>query len=365
VCRQAGSQVPSFFVVQYAAALKADEARMIEGGIQPSPIGPDMRYDFYAGEMELIDPHRLPLDNKLTEICHRFARSDATTRAITRTSVSMDDFYTLFTFAGRSAVFALRDNQSSHIIDGLTAIAVNEPKRVDLRDALVPLALLYNAAIRIGDNPDILVRSAVALAESNMSVLMEGFINRSPNDKDLRKWGHMVVETEHGPGLVKSRNDPYAPTYPMDRIAFELAQLIKADKYHAAVELQTDLPKVWLSGVDDRMLAQALQSVIAGAQVTGYLRPETLPHIRGHLVRPMLHLFLIELADQSTAESLNALACTKRTQKNSFSMLAIRNGRLFCVVISSSAVHGENPFETGASLARFGPGIEGILGTHN
>src|SRR6516225_6163567 len=120
-------------------------------------------------------------------------------------TVSMDDFYTLFTFARRSAVFALRDNQSSHIIDGLTAIAVIELKRADFRDALVPLALLYNAAIRIGDNPDTLIRSAVALAESNMSALMEEFINRSPNDKDLRQWGHLVMETENGPGLVKSR----------------------------------------------------------------------------------------------------------------------------------------------------------------
>ena len=107
---------------------------MAEGSIQSSTIGPDMRYDFYAGDMELIDPHPLPLDNKLTEICRRFAGSDATTRAITRTSVSLEGLYTLFTFARRSAVFALRDNQSSHIIDGLTAIAVNEPKRVDFRD---------------------------------------------------------------------------------------------------------------------------------------------------------------------------------------------------------------------------------------
>ena len=344
---------------------------MAEGSIQSSTIGPDMRYDFYAGEMELIDPHPLPLDNKLTEICRRFAGSDATTRAITRTSVSMEDFYTLFTFARRSAVFALRDNQSSHIIDGLTAIAVIEPKRVDFRDALVPLALLYNAAIRIGDNPDTLVRTAVALAESNMSALMEGFINRSPNDKDLSQWGRMVVETENGPGLVERSIAPYAPTYPMGRIAFELAQLIKAD-YHPVVELQTRLPRAWLSGVDDKMLAQALQSVVAGAHVTGYLRPETLPHIRGHLARPRLLMFLAELAGQSAAESLDALSRAKCTRKNSFSMLAIRNARLFCLVISSAPgmpgapapVRGEDPFETAASLARFAPGIERILRTH-
>jgi hypothetical protein len=351
--------------VPYAAALKAEGARIAEGSSQSSSIGPDMRYDLYAGEMELIDPHRLPVDNWLTEICHRFAESDGTTRAITRTSLSMDDFYTLFTFAQRSAVFALRDNQSSHIVDGLSAIAVIELKRVDFRDALVSLALLYNAAIRIGDNADTLVRGAVALAESNMSALMEGFINRSPNEKDLHQWGHMVVETENGPGLVKRRTAPYTPTCPMDRIAFELAQLINADKYHAAMELQTEIPRVWLSGVDDKMLAQALQSVVAGAQVTGYLRPEMLPPNRGPIVRSMLHLFLVELADQSKAESLDALALAKSARKNTFSMLVIRDGKLLCVVISSNPAYGEKPFETVASLARFGPGIRGILRTHN
>src|SRR6266478_3706595 len=364
MCADKPDPSPIVLGAPYSAALEAETARMAEGNILSSPIGPDMRY-VYAGAMEVIDPHALPLDDKLTEICHRFAGSDATTRATTRTSVSMDDFYTLFDFARRSAVFALRDNQSSHIIDGLTAIAIIELKRVDFRDALVPLALLYNAAIKIGDNPDTLVRSAIALAEPNVSALMEGFINRSPDDKDLSKWGYMVVETENGPGLVLSRNKPNTPTYPMDRIAFELAQLIEADKYRAAVELQTDLPSFWLSGIDDKMLAQALQFVVAGAQVRGHLRPGTLPHIPGHLVQQMLHLFLVELADQSTAESLDALARAKCTRENSLSMLAIRNGRLFCLVISRSAVHGENPFETAASLARFGPGIEGILGAHN
>jgi len=124
------------------------------------------------------------------------------------------------------------------------------------------------------------------------------------------------------------------------------------------VKLQTDLPRIWLSGVDDKTLAQALQLVVAGATVTGV-------YIPGPLVQEMLTLFLVELADQSTAESLDALARAKCTRKNDFSMLAIRNGRLFCLVISRSVEHGKNPFETAASLARFGPHIEGILGTHN
>jgi hypothetical protein len=266
-----------------------------------------MRY-VYAGVMEAIDPRWLPLDDQLTEICRRFAGSDASTRAAMRTSISMDDFYTLFAFAHRSAVFAMRDDQSSHIIDGLTAIAIIELKRVDFRDALMRLAVLYNAVIEIGDNPDILVGRAIALAEPNVSALMEGFIKRSPNDKDLSKWGYMVVETENGPRLVASRHKPYAPTCPMDRIAFELARLIEADKYRAVVELRTVLPRFWLSGVDDKILARALQLVVVGATVTGWLRPERLSHVPGPLGQQMLTLFLVELADQSTAESLDALA---------------------------------------------------------
>jgi hypothetical protein len=364
MCADKPDPSPIVLGAQLAAARKAETARIAEGNILPSPIGPNMRY-VYAGAMEAIDPHWLPLDDKLTEICRRFAGSDATARETTRTSVSMDDFYTLFDFARRSAVFALRDNQSSHIIDGLTAIAIIELKRVDFRDALVPLAVLYNAAIKIGVNPDALVRRAIALSEPDTSAVMEGFIDRSPDDKDLSKWGYAVVETENGPGLVASRFKPYAPTCPMDRIAFELAQLIEADKYRAGVELQTDLPSFWLSGVDDRNLAQALHLVVAGAHVRGYLRPDPSPQVRGDLVRQMLLLFLVELADQSTAESLDALARAKSTRENSFAMLAIRNGRLFCLVISSSAVYGENPFETASSLARFGPGIEAILRAHN
>jgi hypothetical protein len=337
---------------------------MAEGNILSSPIGPNMRY-VYAGVVEAIDPHWLPLDDQLTEICRRFVGSDAATRATMRTSVSRDDFYTLLDFAQRSAVFALRDNQPSHIIDGLTAIAIIETRRVDFRDALVRLALLYNAAIKIGGNPDALVRDAIALAEPDVSALIEGFINRPPSYKDLSQWGHMIVETENGLALVPSRHKPYAPTCPMHRVAFELAQLIEVDKYRAAVELQTDLPSFWLSGVDDKMLAKALQVVVAGAQVTGHLRPDKLEHIPGHPARQMLLLFLVELADQSKAESLDALARAKSTRENDFSMLAIRNGRLFCLVISRSGVHGENPFETAASLARFGSGVEAILGAHN
>ena len=102
----ADKQDPSPIVLgaQHAAALRAEEARIAEGSIQSSPIGPNMRYDFYVGAMEEIAPHRLPLDNKLTEVCHRFAGSDAATRATMRTSATMDSFYTLLAFAKRSAV---------------------------------------------------------------------------------------------------------------------------------------------------------------------------------------------------------------------------------------------------------------------
>src|SRR5262249_125845 len=39
----------------------------------------------------------------------------------------------------------------------------------------------------------------------------------------------------------------------------------------------------------------------------------------------------------------------KCARRNDFSMLAMRNGRVFCLVISRSVEHGKSPFETAAS----------------
>jgi hypothetical protein len=134
---------------QFADAQKVEASRIAQGNSLPSPIGPELRYNFMAGECDLVNPRRLPCDEKLAEICGRFAGSDAAARADLRHSASMEDLYALLTFARRSAVFAMRGNAPRLVQDGIAAIAFVEVDRVDFRDAVVAIALFYSALIRM------------------------------------------------------------------------------------------------------------------------------------------------------------------------------------------------------------------------
>ena len=106
----------------------------------------------------------------------------------------MQDFYTLLSFSQRSAVFAMRDRKTERIVDGLTAVAMIEKSRIDFRDALGTLSLLLHAALAIGANVEGLFGNAASLAAPEISELIQGFLKRSENERDIQKsWGYAVV----------------------------------------------------------------------------------------------------------------------------------------------------------------------------
>jgi hypothetical protein len=66
-----------------------------------------------------------------------------------RTSMSMEEFYTLLTFSNRAAVFAMREKS-------------------------------------VVANPDQLFRDAGKLSEPDVATLLTGFVERSAEEKDIR-----------------------------------------------------------------------------------------------------------------------------------------------------------------------------------
>ena len=229
---------------QMAQARRAEEARLSNSETRPSPLPANLRYDPWAGDLDLSDPVEHPLDDELSTLCQSLAVSDLPSRSQFRDSASMDDFYTLLHFGQRAAVFAMRGRGSEHVVSGLTAIAMIEQSRIDFRDALGVLSLLHHAARVIGANVDDLFGKAAALAEPKMSDLILGFLRRSEDYRDIRKsWGNTVIETKAGPGFVGWGFKSYRPAYPLDEIALALAQIVKRDKYaKVRVTLATDLP---------------------------------------------------------------------------------------------------------------------------
>jgi hypothetical protein len=175
--------------------------------------------------------------------------------------------------------------------------------------------------------------------------------------RDFENTMYRVLETDGLPGLIKCALCRYKPTYPMDRIAVEMARLISGDRYQAEATICAELPPVWLTGIDDTALKQAVGDVVAGASIHGDIRPEISPE----RMSQFLMLFLVETGSESSAEVLERIAQAKRAQKNDYSMLAISRGRLFCLLVARCMYEGKTAIETSDTLMRFAPALAAIL----
>jgi hypothetical protein len=351
----------NFYVLgeQLARAMEVEQQRKSRGETGKSPM-PDGKYDFWRGETYLINPAPSALDAPLRELCQSFAKSGAESRAKTRASISMDEFYTLLTFSQRAAVFGIRERNAAWLVDGLTALSMIELDRVDFRDVFVSVSLLHHSAVRIGQDANQLLSGAAALSEPKVSGLISNFINRPPEEKVLRaNWGYDEVETRNGIGFIGWEFQDYNPTYDLKKIAVDLAEYIAADKYQpVSVSIATGLPDIWLKTKDSASLDKSLRAVRGGATVNGRLRPNEHPDHESQ----MFTIFLVEVADESAAKTL--LELSKKKNPTDYCMLGLAERNLFCLVVARSFVAGKNAFETSGSLARFSNGIAGILRRH-
>jgi len=343
---------------ELAAARHAERKRLEAASGDRSPM-PSASYDQWRGELNLAKPTLVSLDDELADLCRRLGEVDAAERAATRRAISMDEFYTLLTFSRRSAVFALRGRRLEHVRDGLTAITLIEADRVDFRDIMVALSLLHYAATRIGIDASRQFSDAAALSEPGVATLINDFAERSPEHRDLRDaWGHIEITTADGPGLVRWGFRAYDPTFDLAGIALDIAGVLEVDAYQPDdPELATELPAVWLRHASKDDLTAALRAVRAAATIHGRLRPGASPTHASQ----QLTAFLVELRDASLAQRLDAMS---RRPSDSYALLGIAVGTLFCLIAARSFVEGVNAFETRDSLARFRPGIQAVLERH-
>jgi hypothetical protein len=325
---------------------------------------PKVRYDRWAGETELVHVVPRPLDAVLSGLCRRFTAADEVQRRTMRTSLSTEDVWTLITFAGRSAVFALRERSQSRLVDGLTAIAMIDARREDPRDMPPrPIGLVDYVAGAIGANPDTLLREAARLSTPEMADLIERYSQRPR--RGLGESLYMMTETPEGPGFVETSVKPYGPARPLDRIAVAIGEFVASDSYGAVhVSVRQELPRYWLEGIDDAALSHAMRTVRGGATVHADLRPEASP---GGDPNPppggasrILTVFLIELRDEAAGALLH-IARAKGERWDDVALLGVQDGRVFCLLVARSCVRGVPPIETWRSLQRFEEPITAIL----
>lgn len=363
-CAQSKSEQEREPFVLGKERLKASEAeaqRKERGDAGKSPMPPG-QYQLSREEFSLVNPKPNDFDAALAELSRRYAQSDAPARAEMRRAIEMEQLYTLLKFANRAAVFALRERSAARLTDGFSAIAMVEQERVDYRDILWALATLHHSAARIGANPEKLFRDAAALAEPETAELILGFLKQPAKDKDLRDaWGRVEVETEAGVGLMGWGFMKYEPTRDLKKVAVDVARLVAADKYEDVdAAVAEELPPNWLEteGGDNAALDRALRKARAGASVHGNLAPGAHPQHNDQ----MFVIWLIELEDEASARALLDLADKKKSA--GYGMLALAEGRLFCLLVARSFTVGVESFETNESVRRFSAGLAEIMRRH-
>lgn len=356
---QSDSSDEPFVLGQQLADAHSAEKKWREsdaGGKSPLP---DTEYDFWRGELSLIAPAANPLDDEIRRVCKQYALSDTEGRSIIRHSISMDQFYTLINFAKRSAVFGVREAKAELVMDGLTAIAMIEQERVDFRDILWCLGLLYHAANKNGGDADEVFRDAAALAEPEVAKFFVNFTEQTTDYRDLRtSWGYDEVQTDDGAGFIGWGFNDYKPTLDLKSAIIDISELVASDSYQPSeVEVATELPDVWLGG---RKMAteRILSSIRAGATVSASLRPDK----HADHDSQQFTVFLVETANESDAQALYQSAHAAKSPNHC--KLALVRSRLFCLVVARSFVDGVDGYETNESLTRFSDGLGKILERH-
>jgi len=305
-------------------------------------------YDFWRGETSLIDPRPSPADEELRGVTRAFAAAGSSRRAEMRDDMSMNDFYSLLTFARRASVFAMRSRDGQWIVDALNGIAIIDAHRIDERDIPLTLSVVHHAAERIGVETKRKFEAAATLAKKKPAELIRSFVRGDEKYKDLRRsWGHDEIVTSAGVGIISREFSPYNPSGDMATLAVAIAHVVRDDHYEpSSVAIASKLPSAWFRTDDETGLLALLRHVRAGLTVQGRLRPDQRP------LQEMqtLTIFAIELEDASTAEQLMRIAATHPPREEG--RLAMREKELFCMVIGEAVAEAE-PFETSESLKRF------------
>lgn len=334
------------------ASARAVEERRIARGAGPSPLA-GVAYRTHA-EIDLIRVEPSAADAGIAALCHRFRTMTLPDRIALRDSISMDDLYTLLTFAQRMAVFGLRERRPERVRDGLSAVALIDVARVDYRDALMTLSILNHASTRLGTGAT-LFKEAAALADPALAAVIQRSARQSADLK--ADAGFAEVETKYGIGLIRWGLEPYEPSRDLAGLGVEMSELIEADRYRqTSIEIATTLPDVWFEAPNDFRLKDVLSRVRAGATVAAVL---AVPHEDDN---QDLWAFIVEVPENRDAETLRLIA--EKTRERGSPVAGIARDRLFCLLVGRSSKRGVPSIETPASLARFAPKIEALLARH-
>jgi hypothetical protein len=156
-------------------------------------------YNFKGKEYEIHkkdSPDRV--QDNITLLCGLFENSCHEIRQEIISSVVREISFLFLRFSELMAITAVRRRDKQCIVQGLEALAI-ENCLADWRDSTIRLALLNHSALKIGADPEELIKSVATLALNTAHKnLFCSFLDRLPEDKQLAKMGVKEGATPDG-----------------------------------------------------------------------------------------------------------------------------------------------------------------------
>lgn len=322
-------------------------ARAAETRHQAVPHGPSRLAGVaYRGELSLLRFTAVPADEFIDGFVDRFAASTREDRARQRSALTMDDFYTLLTYARRAVVRALRSRDDRVARRGLVALAVVDYGRIDWRDLAWQAGLLSYAIGTISGDVSGPFQTAAALGEGETAALLTGMASEPA--ASLSQWGFREIRTAAGIGLIEDEGKPYQPTSDLLAVAAAVAGAIRGDRWQLSDPVTgAELPAVWLGAGDLEHVEPAMRSVTGCMTLRGSMVTQESPAAGSQRM-------LIFLAETGNAHAARIIARAAGPGGRSwFAAVSAAVGTLCAVMIARSVVQGVPSVETQATLERF------------
>ena len=293
-------------------------------------------------------------DDRIEAVVWHFAMLDEAGRNLLRISLSMDDFYTLLSFARRCALATLRGRDAKLIEAAFVSLAMIDLERVDWRDLLTANFLLSYSGERMGAPVADLVRRTIELAEPNCAEALRG--QRITRINLAKSCGYREVRTAEGLALFQTDYHPFAPRADLESIAFESALALEENGYEIEdVNLATDLPLTWLASSEDSAVATTVRRLSGCVSIHGRPRADPAPDSSGQA----LLVFIGESASEADAREIAAAA--ENATSSQRTELGVASRELCAVVIQWSWMMDTLPMEDKPSLERLRGLVERLL----
>lgn len=310
----------------------------------------------YVDQTQPVDSPGLnqeSVDLKLRRLVSTWTGQTSDAAAAFRSSLGMDDFYTLIDFATRSVAFSLRSGDPSWVRAGLAGLVLVECGRVDQRDLRRAIGVTVTALRELDPDARQALETARSIAEPWTSDLLAHLMTRTQSR--LSDWSYEPIGDADSVILASCWTVVRPPSRILAAASIEIATAISSDDRYWTARLKTGgaVPAIWLDGGPKenkarRLMQKSTEVIEVSAEVDG-----------AHWTD---HHFLIWVAEVGSSRAAKTIAICAHGSTRDHARFATSSGMIVVIGVAKSTVVGQPSIETNKTMQRFVNVVQDAIG---